>query len=328
MIPLNQRRINIDTSNKCTLQCPGCRREDFRRNGLPIPGEELTIDQFDKITNFFKQVSFCGTFSDPIFNRHFLDILKMCKSKNIKTRVYTAASHKPEKWYKEAFKVNTDAKWLFGIDGLPEESHKYRINQDGRKLFNMMLLAIAEGIKVEWQYLIFDYNKDSIIECKELALKHGIKFTLCASNRFKISDYLEQPRKPVAFKEGDYNLKPKQEQFVTTNDTAKSQILNPKCMLADRSMSYTNEGNIMPCCWTNTVNYQDNPEFSNEALIKLTKKKLHIDNNKSVDDILNSDEWKDFWDLLKNNPQNAPDRCKQMCSGPINENVEMDLYEG
>ena len=58
-----------------------------------------------------------------------------------------------------------------------------------------------------------------------------------------------------------------------------------------------------------------------------TKKKLHIDNNKSVDDILNSDEWKDFWDLLKNNPQNAPDRCKQMCSGPINENVEMDLYE-
>ena len=40
MIPLNQRRINIDTSNKCTLQCPGCRREDFRRNGLPIPGEQ------------------------------------------------------------------------------------------------------------------------------------------------------------------------------------------------------------------------------------------------------------------------------------------------
>ena len=324
MIPLNQRRINIDTSNKCTLQCPGCRREDFRREGLPIPGEELTIDQFDKITDFFKQVSFCGTFSDPIFNRYFLDILKMCKSKNVKARVYNAASHKPEKWYKEAFRAYTGARWLFGIDGLPEESHKYRINQDGRKLFNMMLLAIEEGIKVEWQYLIFDYNKDSIPECRELAKKHGIKFTLCATNRFKISDNQNQPRTSVDFDEGDYNLKPK-EQF-KKNDKVKSQILNPKCMLSDRSMSYTNEGNIMPCCWTNTVNYQT--QDSNEALINLMKKKLHIDNNKSVDDILNSDEWKDFWDLLKNNPQNAPDKCKQMCSGPINENVEMDLYDG
>ena len=70
-------------------------------------------------------------------------------------------SHQFEKWYKEAFRAYTGNRWLFGIDGLFEESHKYRINQDGRKLFNMMLLD-EEGIKVEWQYLIFDYNKDSI----------------------------------------------------------------------------------------------------------------------------------------------------------------------
>jgi len=33
-------------------------------------------------------------------------------------------------WYESAFESNPNAEWHFGLDGLPEESHLYRINQD------------------------------------------------------------------------------------------------------------------------------------------------------------------------------------------------------
>ena len=40
--------------------------------------------------------------------------------------------------YIEAFKANPDAQWTFNIDGLPHQSHQYRINQNGNKLFDIM----------------------------------------------------------------------------------------------------------------------------------------------------------------------------------------------
>ena len=49
---------------------------------------------------------------------------------------------------------------------------------------DVFIISIHKGIPI---LIELRTNKDSIIECKELALKHGIKFTLCASNRFKIS---------------------------------------------------------------------------------------------------------------------------------------------
>ena len=42
-------------------------------------------------------------------------------------------------WYIKAFKANINARWIFGIDGLPNESHNYRVNQDGEKLFNVIV---------------------------------------------------------------------------------------------------------------------------------------------------------------------------------------------
>ena len=74
--------------------------------------------------------------------------------------------------------------WLFGIDGLPEESHKYRINQDGIKLFDVAKLCVSKGIKTRWQYIIFKYNEDHIEKAKQMAHDNGIDFELNISSRF------------------------------------------------------------------------------------------------------------------------------------------------
>ena len=86
-------------------------------------------------------------------------------------------------WYVKAFNANPNATWYFGLDGLPEESHKYRVNQDGVKLFEVMKMAVDMGMNVVWQYLVFDYNKDHIKEAKSLS--KGMTFLTREPRTFK-----------------------------------------------------------------------------------------------------------------------------------------------
>lgn len=180
-----RKNFNIDISTRCTLQCSECVRTRWKTQSKKLPGGDMTLAQFDKLSNFFQGriISFCGTWSDPIYNPNFVDMLKMCKDKNIKAEVHTAASHRPESWYKQAFRANINARWIFGIDGLPEQSHIYRKNQDGVKLFSMLLLAKSIGIITEWQYLVFNYNKDNIERATEMAQKAQTRIKFIYTNR-------------------------------------------------------------------------------------------------------------------------------------------------
>ena len=170
--------LNIENSPRCTLQCPTCKRTKFKiENGqnAPLPGSDITPDQLKKCLKYFNRINFCGQHSDPIFGRHFIEMLKICKDSNVFTGVHTAASHRPETWYRQAFLANINACWNFGIDGPPELSHLYRVNQDGEHLFNMMCLAKELGIDTHWHYIVFSYNEHEVDRCRELARSKGIK---------------------------------------------------------------------------------------------------------------------------------------------------------
>lgn len=179
------RIINIDTSNKCTLECPKCMRQDYKKLGRKVPGGDLSIKNFHKLIEYFRGVCFCGQISDPIFNRNLIEFLKICKQKNKWCSVHTAASHKKIEWYEEAFKANLNTEWIFGIDGLPYQSFIYRVNQDGEKVFEMAKLAKKLGVKkVVWQYIVFGYNEKYIDKAKKLAHDNDILFELNISARW------------------------------------------------------------------------------------------------------------------------------------------------
>jgi len=161
---LDRRSINLDITTKCTLACSECRRTSYINRGWKINGGHMSFSDFKKVYKYFDHFSFCGGVSDPIFHPQFAEFLEYTKDKDVD--VHTAASHRSEDWYKKAFISNPNATWIFGIDGLPEESHKYRVNQDGVKLFGIMKMAVDMDIKTVWQYLIFDYNKDHIEEAR------------------------------------------------------------------------------------------------------------------------------------------------------------------
>lgn len=187
------KMLNMDITHRCPLECVRCGRQtSFRNQGLAVPGHDLSLDDFEKITNHFSQVSFCGQYSDPIHHPQFLDILAICKKKNIRIEVHVASSFKPKKFFIDAFKTYPEARWVFGIDGLPEESHKYRINQDGVKLFEIMLES-KKHLKTipHWQYIIFKYNENSIDNAKLLAKEHNLDFMIINSARWiDKDDYL------------------------------------------------------------------------------------------------------------------------------------------
>ena len=187
------KMLNVDITHRCPLECLRCGRQtSFRNQGLAVPGHDLSLDDFEKITNHFSQVSFCGQYSDPIHHPQFLDILAICKKKNIQTEVHVASSFKSKKFFINAFKAHPEARWVFGIDGLPEESHKYRINQDGVKLFEIMLES-KKHLKTipHWQYIIFKYNENSIDNAKLLAKEHNLDFMIINSARWiDKDDYL------------------------------------------------------------------------------------------------------------------------------------------
>jgi len=170
----------------------------FRDNGEAVPGKDMTTNDFKKIAKFFTSIDFEGQLSDPVHHPRFIEFLRHCFEQNIHTEIHNASSVKSETWYQTAFKANPDAEWVFSIDGLPEESHKYRINQNGRKLYDIMVMG-KEYLRTAptWQYIVFRYNEESIDKAIEMAKSDGLKFYLLQSSRWESDD---DPYRPLSDK--------------------------------------------------------------------------------------------------------------------------------
>ena len=92
-------------------------------------------------------------------------------------------------------------------------------------------------------------------------------------------------------------------------------MLKPKCLNGDTSFGFSNSegGYILPCCWC----YQPNRI---KQFASLTQEKFKITNVDSIDSIVESDEWQEFFDMLINRPEKAPETCKKYCSDTYEHN--------
>ena len=192
---LRRKNINLDITHRCPLECLRCQRwSSFTRHGKKVPGEDLSTENFYKIVNHFDHINFCGQVSDPVHHPKFIEFLRILNKHEKSTNIHHATGYKKMEWYIEAFKAHPNALWWFGIDGLPKDSHKYRVNQDGQKLFDVMVEAKKHLIKTpRWQYIIFNYNENDIQEAQDLADKVGIPLLLLHSGRWFGED---DPLKP------------------------------------------------------------------------------------------------------------------------------------
>ena len=198
----SKKGINIDISNRCPLECMRCQRQtNFTLEGRKVYGRDATMDEIRKLSDYFSSFNFCGQLSDPVHHPHFVDILEYLYKKDIQVTVHNASSQKPMKWYIKAFQAHPKAKWIFAIDGLPEESNMYRINQDGEKLYKVMLEAKKHLQQTpSWQFIVFSYNEHNLEKAKQMAIDKGLMFIVLHSSRWMGED---DPLRP---KEKEYNL--------------------------------------------------------------------------------------------------------------------------
>ena len=154
------------------------------------------MEEFYKLTKFFKSINFCGQLSDPVHHPKLVDMLAYLRKNKKEAIIHNASSLKPKSWYIKAFKAYPEAKWTFGIDGLPEQSHIYRVNQDGKKLYDIMLES-KKYLKRRpvWQYLIFKYNEHNIEKAKQMAKEAGVTFMSLQSSRWNSEDDPLRPSK-------------------------------------------------------------------------------------------------------------------------------------
>jgi len=182
----SSKSINMDISNRCTLACPSCQREQHLRVYGKVLGEALSIADFEKYLKHFNRFTFSGQVSDPVMHPHFKEILRKVIEYKAHATVHNAATHRPMKWYKDIFEQcsHKNIIWYFACDGLPKDSSKYRRRQDGEKMFEIMKLARQYMPNIVWKYIVFKYNQNDIETCKSMALDLGISFNLVYSNRW------------------------------------------------------------------------------------------------------------------------------------------------
>jgi|TARA_B100001094_G_scaffold329155_1_gene391265 hypothetical protein len=84
-------------------------------------------------------------------------------------------------------------------------------------------------------------------------------------------------------------------------------MINPKCLNGEQCYGFNIDGYLLPCCWV------DHPTRIGQFKI-LTKDKFKLSNVDSIESIIESEEWQEFFDVLINKPEEAPETCKHYCS--------------
>lgn len=72
-------------------------------------------------------------------------------------------------------------------------------------------------------------------------------------------------------------------------------MLNPKCLNHNKNYGWNSEGYLLPCCW-----HDVNQKYRNE-IKELFDLKLNINNVNSIEEIINSTEWREFYNNMHNN---------------------------
>lgn len=250
------RDIHLEITSKCQARCPMCPR---RINGgvlNPLINlSEIELDTFKKwfSETFIKQLDslfMCGNLGDPIISRDCLEIFEYLKktNPNIRLSMHTNGSARDIDWWKKLAEL--DVRVVFGIDGLKDTHHLYRISTDWDKIIKNAAAFIAEGGHAEWHMLVFQHNEHQIEDCRNLSEELGFKnFQTKHTTRFEKGKFhvLDEQGKTVNILYPTEKSKEMMNKVTGYITDIKPEI---KCKAQKYKQFYvSSDGNISPCCW-------------------------------------------------------------------------------
>lgn len=252
----NIRDIHLEITSKCQARCPMCPR---RISGGPINPfiklDEITLSLFQQWfePDFIKQLDslfMCGNLGDPIISKDTLEIYQYLRevNPNIRLAMHTNGSARDPEWWQRLAQLKV--KVTFGIDGLADTHHLYRISTDFNKIIENARAFITAGGVAKWHMLVFAHNEHQIEQCRTMSKDMGfVDFSIKHTSRFK-QDYLQvidDAGRPT------HKIQPTQTSLdmIPLAEAAQKEIKpHIVCKAQKYKQLYVSAcGNVSPCCW-------------------------------------------------------------------------------
>jgi MoaA/NifB/PqqE/SkfB family radical SAM enzyme len=264
------RSIHLEITSNCQASCPMCARN--YHGGKENPLLKIASWSLQDFKNIFKQevidqlegFYFCGNFGDPILNNDLLDMVKWITpiKNSLKINLHTNGGARKLEWWKElAHSLPKNHSVMFGIDGLEDTHHLYRIGTTYDNVIRNAQAFIDAGGNAEWVFLKFKHNEHQEEEARRRAKEYGFKtFMLKNSSRF-----LGEPKYEVIDKQGKttHYIEPPSDNKM--HFISKETINNYKeivksvsidCQVQNIKEIYIDANkNVFPCCFIASIPY-------------------------------------------------------------------------
>jgi len=209
------RVLQLEISSHCNAACPQCPRNYFGGQTIPtLPLTRWSMLEFKKMITIelleqLDQVYFCGTYGDPMTNKHIVEMCQFLKEVTNKIRIgiHTNGGIGSEETYQELAQCTDFI--AFGIDGLEDTNQIYRRNVKWPKVMRNTQAYIKNGGHAIWDYIVFKHNEHQINEANELSKELGFsEFNIKKTSRFINRKHEYKDSLPVYHQQGyiDYNI--------------------------------------------------------------------------------------------------------------------------
>lgn len=256
--------LHVESTTRCNAWCPFCERNN---NGFGLnPNlvvQDLQPEILKKVIDRYEHlntIQFCGNFGDPLAAKNIDDqidlVLSYQKIKNV--QISTNGSLRNKLWWQTLVEKtkNVNLKVFFGIDGNQNNHSVYRQGTDYNKIIQNAETYIKAGGHAVWQFILFEHNKNDLIECYNLSHQMGFK-------QFKVLKNHSNGKKSYHYKTGnELDIKSPIEVGISNNVASskikKNTVLTSNCMHASLpSMYLAANGNLSPCCYLNGSKIDD-----------------------------------------------------------------------
>jgi len=244
--------LHVEATNRCTLACPRCARttmlEKFGKKSLTL--KDINVADFDNFIDVaVDEISFCGTYGDPIYHRNFKELLEVSKKKSNKINITTNGSYRSKQWWKSVLlKLDEKDNVTFSIDGTPENFNKYRVNGDWESILVGINACVSSSVNVTWKYIPFSFNDDDIEFTKNLAFSLGVNnFKISYSNRWEKNDWLRPKNQGLISSQSEIRDNYK-------NKNIRDLEIDPACK-NNREHYISADGYYMPCCYVSDYRF-------------------------------------------------------------------------
>ena len=320
MFPYSElKSIHLEITTRCQASCPMCSRN--YRGGMTNPNLVLadwTVNDFkavlpDDLLTQLEGLYFCGNFGDPIVNH---DLIPMCEiaakaNPNLVLRIHTNGGARTVNWWQELVTVlPKNHVVIFGIDGLEDTHHLYRVGTTYENVTRNAKAFIDAGGTAEWVFIKFKHNEHQVDEARQRAKDLGFaRFTVKNSTRFM------EPKFAVLDDRGntEYYLEPPTDNQVVLIDATMigkfrswmdSAEIN--CYVQQTREVYIDaHKNLFPCCFLASTPYN---YIEPGAVVSPVKEEI-LDqyhalvkefgslslNERSIKDIIDSAAWQTVW---------------------------------